>query len=239
MVAKRYPNAGDTMIAQEAKSTQTHVRAETDLLRKCDDARAYRVMKRLMDVVLSVFALVVLWPLMLVVALVIYMDDPKGSAVFSQQRVGKNGKLFRFYKFRSMVVDAESRLKELQDFNEMDGPVFKIRNDPRVTRVGHFIRKTSIDELPQLINIIKGDMSIVGPRPALPGEVEKYSDYERQRLLVKPGLTCYWQVSGRNNIAFNEWMAMDMQYVHEHNLRIDIMMIINTIYSVIKGCGAM
>ena len=136
-------------------------------------------------------------------------------------------------------MDAEARLKDLEDKNEMDGPAFKIKNDPRVTRFGRFIRRTSIDELPQLINIIKGEMSIVGPRPPLPREVEKYGPYEMQRLLVKPGLTCYWQARGRNKIGFGEWMKLDMEYVHNHNLRIDIRLIFLTVRALFTGNGAM
>ena len=199
----------------------------------------YLLVKRAMDIVLSALALVVLMPFLIVVAVIIYIDDPHGGPIFVQDRVGKNGKVFRFLKFRSMVVDAEERLKDLQDKNEMDGPVFKIHNDPRVTHFGHFIRRTSIDELPQLINIIMGDMSIVGPRPPLPREVEKYGPYELQRLLVKPGLTCYWQAKGRNKIMFHEWMALDLKYVYHHNLWIDAKLVLLTIRSVLTGKGAM
>lgn len=155
--------------------------------------RVYQVVKRVEDVVLSLFALIVLCIPMLIVALIIWVTSPGASPIFKQERVGKSGKTFRLWKFRSMIPNAESKLEELKDQNEMDGPVFKIKNDPRITPVGSFIRKTSIDELPQLVNILRGDMSIVGPRPALPKEVEQYGDYERQRLLVRPGLTCYWQ----------------------------------------------
>ncbi|MBR6767196.1 MAG: sugar transferase, partial [Clostridia bacterium] len=155
--------------------------------------RSYWYVRRAQDIFFSLLALIVLCVPMLIVALVIWIDSPGASPFFSQKRVGRNGKTFDFLKFRSMVPNAEAKLDELLDQNEMDGPVFKIKDDPRITRVGKFIRKTSIDELPQLINILKGDMSIVGPRPASPREVEQYSDYERQRLYVTPGLTCYWQ----------------------------------------------
>ena len=192
-----------------------------------------------MDIVISSVAFVVLLPFLLVVAAIIFLDDPKGSPIFVQDRVGKNGIIFRFFKFRSMVVDADEQLEALMDQNEMDGPVFKIKEDPRMTRFGRFIRKTSIDELPQLINIIWGDMSLVGPRPPLPREVEQYGPYEMQRLLVKPGLTCYWQARGRNKIKFQEWMRLDMKYVHHHNLRIDIKLLFLTVRSVVTGKGAM
>ena len=145
----------------------------------------------------------------------------------------------RFLKFRSMVVDAEARLAALQASNEMDGPVFKIKEDPRVTRVGRIIRRTSIDELPQLWNILAGDMTLVGPRPPLPREVQQYGAYEAQRLLVKPGLTCYWQARGRNEITFEEWMELDMRYVYRHDLWVDIRLIALTLRAVLTGRGAM
>lgn len=155
-----------------------------------------------------------------------------------QKRVGLNGKVFRFYKFRSMIVNAESLLNELKDKNEKDGPVFKIKNDPRITRIGKFIRRTSIDELPQLFNILKGDMSFVGPRPALPKEVEQYSPYHRQRLLVKPGLTCYWQASSeRDDISFDEWMTLDIKYIMNQSFRLDIKLIFKTFKVVFTGQG--
>ena len=175
---------------------------------------------------------------MLITVISIIIDDPKGCPVFSQIRVGKNGKEFKMYKFRSMVVDAEDRLKELLEENEMDGPVFKIADDPRITRVGKFIRKTSIDELPQLFNILKGDMSIVGPRPALPREVEQYSVYQTQRLFITPGLTCYWQIQpNRNDISFDEWVEMDIQYIRERSFLVDWKIIFKTIIVVLTKQG--
>lgn len=212
---------------------------QEEILTDCQDSPLYLMAKRALDITLSTVGLVVLSPLLLAVAAIIYIDDPKGSPIFVQDRVGQNGRFFRFLKFRSMVVDAEARLKDLEHRNEMDGPVFKIKDDPRVTKFGKWIRKTSIDELPQLINIIKGEMSIVGPRPPLPREVKKYGAYEMQRLLVKPGLTCYWQARGRNEIGFDEWMALDMKYVHHHNLWIDIKLVLLTIRVVLTGKGAM
>lgn len=180
--------------------------------------RLYSICKRVQDIVLSLLAIIILMPVFLITAAAVFIDDPKGSPIFSQLRVGRNGKVFRFYKFRSMVVDAEDRLKDLIQHNEMDGPVFKIKEDPRITRVGRFIRKTSIDELPQLFNILKGEMSIVGPRPALPREVAEYSEYEKQRLYVTPGLTCYWQIQPeRNRISFDEWMELDIKYINERS----------------------
>ena len=189
----------------------------------------YLFFKRAMDIIGSLCGIILLSPLLIIVALAIKIEDPKGSIFFSQKRCGKDNKLFPMYKFRSMVSNAEELLEELMEHNEMDGPVFKIKEDPRITRVGKFIRKTSIDELPQLFNILKGDMSIVGPRPAIPHEVAEYSDYHKQRLLVKPGLTCIWQVSGRNSIGFEEWMDMDLEYIEKRNLWMDIKLIFKTV----------
>lgn len=189
----------------------------------------YLFFKRAMDIIGSLCGIILLSPLLIIVALAIKIEDPKGSIFFSQKRCGKDNKLFPMYKFRSMVSNAEELLEELMEHNEMDGPVFKIKEDPRITRVGKFIRKTSIDELPQLFNILRGDMSIVGPRPAIPHEVAEYSDYHKQRLLVKPGLTCIWQVSGRNSIGFEEWMEMDLEYIEKRNLWMDIKLIFKTV----------
>ena len=189
----------------------------------------YLFFKRAMDIIGSLCGIILLSPLLIIVALAIKIEDPKGSIFFSQQRCGKDNKLFPMYKFRSMVSNAEELLEELMEHNEMDGPVFKIKDDPRITRVGKFIRKTSIDELPQLFNIFMGHMSIVGPRPAIPHEVAEYSDYHKQRLLVKPGLTCIWQVSGRNSIGFDEWMEMDLEYIEKRNLWMDIKLIFKTV----------
>lgn len=198
----------------------------------------YEFCKRVMDILCSGLAIVVLSPLMLVVALLVRSDG--GPAFFKQVRVGKDGKLFRIYKFRSMCVnaDAPEMLAKLAALNEMDGPAFKIKNDPRITKVGRFIRRTSIDELPQLFNIFLGDMTIVGPRPPLEREVAQYTEYQRQRLLVKQGLTCYWQCSGRNNISFEEWVELDLKYIRERSLWTDIKIIFMTIPAVLSGDGA-
>ena len=191
--------------------------------------KLYLFCKRSMDIVASLLGLILLSPIFLIIAIVIKLEDPKGSIFFSQMRSGKNNKLFPMYKFRSMVSNAEELLEELKDLNEMDGPAFKIKDDPRITKVGKFIRKTSIDELPQLFNVLKGDMSLVGPRPPIPHEVAEYNNYQMQRLLVKPGLTCIWQVSGRNSIGFDEWVEMDLDYIKNRNLFMDIKLIFKTI----------
>ena len=189
----------------------------------------YLFSKRVTDIFLSAIGLILLSPILLIVAIAIRIDS-KGPIIFKQDRVGKDGKIFSMYKFRSMIVNAEELKAKLETKNEMSGPMFKIKNDPRITKVGRFIRKTSIDELPQLINVIKGDMSLVGPRPSLPKEVEQFSPWMLERLKVKPGITCYWQVMGRNNIAFEEWMKLDVKYVHEMNYWLDIKLIFKTFF---------
>lgn len=188
----------------------------------------YEVIKRLIDVVCSFLGVLVLSPLFIIIAIIIKTTS-KGPVFFSQKRVGKNGKEFDMYKFRSMVVNAEELKEKLAAQNEMSGPMFKMKDDPRVTKVGKFIRKTSIDELPQLWNVLKGDMSLVGPRPSLPKEVAQFEDWMYKRLEVKPGLTCYWQVSGRNNIDFEDWMKLDIKYVDERSTWIDIKLIFKTV----------
>ena len=189
----------------------------------------YSITKRLIDIVGSLCGIILLSPLFLIVAILIKLEDPKGKVFFAQERNGKYPKTFKMYKFRSMVHNAEDLLKDLMDRNEQTGPVFKINDDPRITKVGKFIRKTSIDELPQLFNVLKGDMSLVGPRPPIPHEVEQYNSYQMQRLAVKPGLTCIWQVSGRNNIGFDEWVEMDIEYIKTRNLWLDIKLIFKTV----------
>lgn len=189
----------------------------------------YSVTKRLIDIVGSLCGIILLSPLFLIVAILIKIEDPKGKVFFAQERNGRYPKTFKMYKFRSMIHNAEDLLKDLMDRNEQTGPVFKINDDPRITKVGKVIRRTSIDELPQLFNVLKGDMSLVGPRPPIPHEVEQYNSYQMQRLAVKPGLTCIWQVSGRNNIGFDEWVEMDIEYIKTRNLWLDIKLIFKTV----------
>lgn len=191
--------------------------------------RLYLIAKRVIDVVCSGVALIVLSPIFIAVTIAIKIES-NGPAVFKQKRVGKNGTKFIMYKFRSMVIDAEELKDKLKTQNEMSGPMFKIKDDPRVTKVGKFIRKTSIDELPQLLNVLKGEMSLVGPRPSLPKEVAQFEPWMMRRFDVKAGLTCYWQVAGRNNIGFKEWMKMDVYYVKTRNLKTDIKLIWKTVW---------
>ncbi|RXZ83388.1 sugar transferase [Paenibacillaceae bacterium] len=189
----------------------------------------YLVSKRILDVCASAVGILLLLPLFLLVALAIKLEDPRGKVLFSQIRVGREGRTFRMYKFRSMVYNAEDLLKELLSKNEIEGAMFKMKDDPRITRVGKLIRKTSIDELPQLLNVLRGEMSLVGPRPPLPREVAEYSDYDRQRLAVTPGCTGLWQVSGRNELSFAEMVELDLTYIRTRSLLRDIGLIFRTI----------
>lgn len=197
---------------------------------QANNNKYYLGSKRITDFLLSLLGLIILSPLFVVIALFIKLEDYKGPVFFKQMRVGKDGKEFYMYKFRSMVTNAEELKVLLSNQNEASGPVFKMKNDPRVTKFGRFIRRTSIDELPQLLNVLKGDMSLVGPRPPLLDEVEKYTSYQRQRLSVTPGLTCYWQVSGRSNISFEQWVELDLKYMEERNLLIDLKLVFRTFF---------
>ncbi len=197
----------------------------------------YSAVKRLIDVVFSAFALIGALPIFVLVAIAIKLDSP-GPIFFVQDRVGMNGERFRFYKFRSMAADAENRRDELTDRNEADGPVFKIRNDPRVTRVGRILRRTSLDELPQFFNVLRGDMALVGPRPPLPREVEHYRPEDRIRLVVKPGLTCLWVIRGRSDCDFDRWMEYDREYIGGLSFRLDLFILLRTVTIAISGRGA-
>ena len=194
--------------------------------------------KRLFDILISLVALILISPVLLATTIAISIDS-SGPILFRQKRVGLNGRTFTFYKFRSMVRDAEEVRKEIDHLNEMSGPVFKIKNDPRLTRVGRFIRKYSIDELPQLFNVLKGDMSLVGIRPPIPEEVEKYEGWQRRRLSMKPGITCIWQVNGRNKVDFEQWMRMDLSYIDNWSHKLDFELLLKTIPAVIFTRGAM
>lgn len=194
----------------------------------------YDFFKRCFDIVFSLIALVILFVPFLIIALIVVIDSPGASPLYMQKRVGKNGKEFKFYKFRSMVPNAEAMLDSLLDKNEMDGPAFKIKADPRITRFGRVIRKTCIDELPQLLNVLKGEMSLVGPRPPLPREVAMYNEYQKQRLTITPGLTCYWQIQPkRNSISFDDWMKSDIQYIKDRSLKTDFLIILKTVGAVL------
>lgn len=192
------------------------------------------VFKRTIDVTGSLFGLILLSPLFVIIAILIKFEDPKGSVLFYQTRIGKNEKPFRMYKFRSMVSNAEEKLKYLLAQNEIEGAMFKMKNDPRITKIGKFIRKTSIDELPQLINVLRGEMSLVGPRPPLVREVAEYTDYDKLRLTVKPGCTGLWQVSGRNELSFKEMVELDLKYIQNRSVGFDLKIIFKT-FKVLLG----
>jgi exopolysaccharide biosynthesis polyprenyl glycosylphosphotransferase len=196
-----------------------------------------RALKRMIDIGASFTALALLSPLLLATAIAIKLTS-RGPLLFKQERVGQHGRLFHMLKFRSMVVNAEALKDKLLAKNEMSGPVFKMVKDPRITAIGRFIRKYSIDELPQLVNVLRGDMALVGPRPPIPSEVEKYEAWQRRRLSVRPGLTCVWQVSGRNQISFEEWMLLDMRYIDHWSLGQDLQLILKTVPVVLSGRGA-
>lgn len=208
-----------------------------DVEQDYERSSTYYIVKRTMDIIFSLIGIIISSPILLITAIIIKLDS-EGPIIFAQDRVGQNGKLFKMYKFRSMIDDAEKLLYKLKDKNEMSGPMFKMKYDPRITKVGRFIRRTSIDELPQLINILRGEMSLVGPRPNLPQEVEKFNEIQKQKLLVKPGLTCYWQVMGRSNIGFEEWMRLDLKYIRERNTWIDIKLIFRTVGVLFGDDGA-
>ena len=197
----------------------------------------FGLFQRAADLLLASFALLVLLVPCLIIAVLIKLESP-GSVLFRQKRVGQDGREFWFYKFRSMVADAEVRRKALLSMNEATGPVFKIRNDPRITRVGRFIRKYSLDEIPQLVNVLAGDMSLVGPRPALPSEVEQYSDRQRGRLMVKPGITGLWQVSGRSDVPFEQSIELDLEYIAGQTCGLYLRILFMTLPAVIHGRGA-
>ena len=197
----------------------------------------YKFAKRVIGCILALLLLLLIWPVFLVAAIMIKLDSP-GPVIFKQPRVGVGGKLFTFYKFRSMCAEAEKTREKLLDQNECEGPIFKIQKDPRVTRVGKFIRRYSIDELPQVFNVLKGDMCFVGPRPPLPCEVAKYEPWQLRRLSVVPGITCLWQVSGRSNLSFEDWVNLDLKYIDTRSVFLDMSILLRTIPAVLSGKGA-
>jgi exopolysaccharide biosynthesis polyprenyl glycosylphosphotransferase len=196
------------------------------------------VLKFIFDFTISLVLVVFLSPLMIMVSILIKLTSP-GPVFFSQRRVGRNKRRFNLYKFRTMVVDAEKRMSEIEHLNEATGPVFKIKNDPRITPIGRFLRKTSMDELPQLFNVLLGHMSLVGPRPLPIRDYEGFNvDWQRRRFSVKPGITCLWQVQGRSSISFEKWMELDLQYIDKWSLWLDFQILLQTIPAVLKGSGA-
>lgn len=233
-------HASQKLGSADASQTRDHAVLDLEAVQAAQRLASrygYRIAKRLFDIMFSLLVLILLSWVYAAVAIAI-KHDSEGPVFFNQERVGKDGKTFKMHKFRSMYVDAEERLKDLQDLNEKDGPVFKIKDDPRITHVGHFIRKTSIDELPQFINVLKGDMSIVGPRPALPREVRQYTPYQKERLLVKPGITCFWQTRrNRDDISFDEWVGLDLLYIKKCSVLTDLKLILQTVGVVLTAQG--
>lgn len=215
------------------KSKKIHINEQ-----QLNHQHVYRFVKRLFDMVASTIALVILSPLFLIIAICIKVDDPKGPVFYSQVRVGKDGKHFKMFKFRSMVTNADQLLEKLRSQNDVDGAMFKMKNDPRITKVGRIIRKYSLDELPQLANVVMGSMSIVGPRPPLVSEVAEYTDYDKQRLMVKPGATGMWQVGGRNDVSFDEMVALDLTYIQERSIWLDLKIMFETVKIMIIPNGA-
>lgn len=205
--------------------------------KKIESRRCYHFIKRIFDILLAAIGLIVLSPLMLMIAFKIKKEDG-GPIIYKQVRVGKDGRHFEMYKFRSMVTNADQLLEKLRDQNEVDGAMFKMKHDPRITKIGHFIRKHSLDELPQLVNVIEGNMSLVGPRPPLPSEVEQYTEYDKQRLYVVPGCTGLWQSTVRNKVGFNEMVQLDIKYIQEASFMFDLWIIWKTIEILIKPNGS-
>lgn len=219
------------------QTVKRHANTRPGSLQLENVSKRYLFMKRLIDIVLSIVAIVILAVPMLLIALVIFLQDFH-SPLFKQVRVTKDGRFFTMYKFRTMCVDAEQKLEELRQQNEADGPVFKMKKDPRVTPIGRFLRKTSLDELPQFFNVLNGTMSLVGPRPPLPREVEQYTPYQMHRLDAKGGITCYWQCSGRSNIMFDEWVELDLKYIRDRSVSTDIKILGKTVVAVLRRDGA-
>ncbi|MHA2950975.1 sugar transferase [Limosilactobacillus reuteri] len=201
--------------------------------REIESRKGYHIVKRIFDIVLSAIGLVVLSPVMVVIAYKIKKEDG-GPVFYKQERIGKNGSRFKMYKFRSMVPNADQLLGKLRNKNEVEGAMFKIKHDPRITKVGHYIREHSLDELPQLVNVLKGDMSLVGPRPPLPSEVEQYTDYDKQRLYVVPGCTGLWQATSRNEVGFDGMVKLDLEYIQRANMFYDFLIICKTIFVIFK-----
>ncbi|WP_371932593.1 sugar transferase [Bacillus carboniphilus] len=205
---------------------------------EASDTKYYLFFKRLLDIMGALCGIIIMIIPSIIIALLIKKEDSKGPVFFKQKRVGHNGQEFMMYKFRSMIVNAEEELDKLLEHNEVSGAMFKMKEDPRVTKIGRFIRKTSIDEFPQLINVLKGEMSLVGPRPPLPREVDEYTSYDKQRLVVKPGCTGLWQVSGRNNVGFEGMVDMDIRYIKTRGILKDIKIILLTFKEIVRSDSA-
>jgi exopolysaccharide biosynthesis polyprenyl glycosylphosphotransferase len=227
-----YPELSE-MITEPDSSIFDHAQATESI----GGHRGYEAFKRVIDITVASMILLLLLPVIPLIVLLIKLDSP-GPILFRQRRVGRDGKEFDFYKFRSMYLGAENVIGVLRPLSSVDGPVFKLKEDPRVTSVGRFLRRSSLDELPQLLNVLKGEMSIVGPRPNLPSEVSHYLPWQRRRLEVTPGITCFWQIAGRSHIGFQEWMRLDLEYIRKRSIATDIKIMLKTIPAVIARKGA-
>lgn len=216
-------------IAKVSNSSVSQAESQVISRQEVNNNKPYLLAKRCVDITGALCGIILLLFLFIIIAIIIKIEDPKGPVFFKQKRIGKDGKEFYMYKFRSMVTDAEERLKDLLKYNEISGAMFKMKEDPRITKIGKFIRKTSIDELPQLWNVLRGDMSLVGPRPPLPREVAEYTTHDMQRLLVVPGCTGLWQVSGRNDLDFHQMVELDLRYIKERNFMFDVKIILKTV----------
>ena len=225
-------------VTTEQLNTKPSRRPMLDIDKINESKNAYRILKRIQDILVSLIGIIALLPVFIIISIIVFIECPTASPIFVQKRVGKNGKHFKFLKFRSMVPDAEDRLEQLLDQNEMEGHAFKMKNDPRITKVGRILRKTSLDELPQLFNVLVGNMSLVGPRPPIPREVANYDEYQLQRLLVTPGITCYWQtLPNRNDMTFDEWLEMDLDYIEDRSFKTDYTIILSTVFAVLGMNG--
>jgi Sugar transferases involved in lipopolysaccharide synthesis len=222
----------------EIASTSYAPYAPYAISRNGPDRAAYDRVKRIVDLAFTSAALPLLSPFLLLIALAVKLEEPSSPALYVQTRLGKDGKPFRIYKFRSMVGDADKQLDRIRHLNEIEGAMFKIKDDPRITKLGRFLRKTSLDELPQLFNVMRGDMSLVGPRPPLPEEVQRYSGYDHLRLQVKPGCTGLWQVSGRNRLHFPEMVKMDLDYIERRSIWLDMKLIAKTVIVMLRSKDA-
>ncbi len=225
-----YPELREAIIEQDQVDELVHTHEARENL-------VYAAIKRFIDILAAIALFILFLPLIPFVTILIKLDSP-GSVLYKQKRIGKGGREFDFYKFRSMVDGAENVIGALRPLCGMDGPIFKLKEDPRITPVGRFLRRSSLDELPQLINVLKGEMSIVGPRPNLPSEVSHYLPWQRKRLDVTPGITCFWQIAGRSHIGFQEWMRLDLEYIRQRSLKTDLMIMAKTIPAVIARKGA-
>lgn len=228
--------SGYPELSEIAQTTEGPVISTVDMP-EVGEKRAFSFVKRAIDIIVASMIILLFLPVIPVIVLLVKLDS-SGPILFKQRRVGKNGQEFDFYKFRSMFTGAENVISALRPLSGVDGPIFKLKEDPRVTRVGRFLRRSSLDELPQLLNVLKGDMSIVGPRPNLPSEVSQYLPWQKRRLDVTPGITCFWQISGRSHIGFQEWMRLDLEYIRHRSLVTDLKIIVKTIPAVIARKGA-